>query len=154
MKRLLVLICTILVSANMSFAGMGTFDAGTLNREQMRDMRMHEFQTREKSKANLIQREKELTQKTSNIPVSAVIKTINFDGNEAISSQALYEVVDSNIGQVATEQNVVTMRNMLLKYYNANGYYSAIVFPDITQLSSGVMIFRIKEGGKNSITVE
>ena len=109
MKRLLVLICTILVSANMSFAGMGTFDAGTLNREHLRDMRMHEFQTREKSKANLIQREKELTQKTSNIPVSAVIKTINFDGNEAISSQALYEVVDSNIGQVATEQNVVTM---------------------------------------------
>ena len=112
------------------------------------------MQTRERNKAAIVQKENAVEKRLSNVPVSAEIKKISFDGNEALSSEALLKVVESNIGTIANEQRVVNMRNLLLKYYQSNGYYSVIVFPDITKLSSGELLFHIKEGGKNSITVE
>lgn len=154
MKKLFILICIIAVSANTSFAAMGAYDAGTLNREYMQDMRLHEFQTRERNKAAIVQKENAVEKRLSNVPVSAEIKQISFDGNEALSSETLLKVVESNIGTIANEQRVVNMRNLLLKYYQSNGYYSVIVFPDITKLSSGELLFYIKEGGKNSVTIE
>lgn len=154
MKKVLILICIMSACTNISFASMGAYDAGSLNREYVRDMRMHEMQTRERNKAAIVQKENAVEKRLSNVPVSAEIKKISFDGNEALSSEALLKVVESNIGTIANEQRVVNMRNLLLKYYQSNGYYSVIVFPDITKLSSGELLFHIKEGGKNSITVE
>ena len=84
----------------------------------------------------------------------AVIKTITFKGNEAVSSNNLLKILESNIGQTATEQNIAGMRKLLTRYYNASGYYSALIFPDISKLSSGELIFEIKEGGKNSVTIQ
>lgn len=154
MKKLFILVCTILISTNISYANMGTFDAGTLNREYVRDMRLHEFETRQRNKVKLIQEENNAQKNKLDIPVSAVIKTITFKGNEAVSSNNLLKILESNIGQTATEQNIAGMRKLLTRYYNASGYYSALIFPDISKLSSGELIFEIKEGGKNSVTIQ
>ena len=154
MKKLFILICTILISTNISFANMGTFDAGTLNRDYVRDMRLHEFETRERNNANLIQREKQIQRQNLNIPASVPIKKITFVGNTVFSSNDLSKIVGSNIGEIATEQNIINMRKLLVKYYNANGYYSTIILPDINNLPSGELIFQIKEGDKNSITIQ
>lgn len=154
MKKLFILICVVSVSTNMAFAAMGAFDAGAINREYMQDMRRHEFQTREKDRASLIQKEHETEKKSLNIPDSTVLKNISFVGNQAVSSETLFRIVESNIGEKVNEQTVSNMRKMILKYYNSNGYFSAIVFADITKISDGELIFQIKENGINSITIE
>ena len=88
MKKVLILICVMSAFANISFASMGAYDAGSLNREYVRDMRMHEMQTRERNKAAIVQKENAVEKRLSNVPVSAEIKKISFDGNEALSSEA------------------------------------------------------------------
>lgn len=153
MKKLFILVLGIMTTVNFAYASMG-FDAGTLNRDYVQDMRLHEFQTRERNKVKLIQEENKANDSKLDIPVSTVIKKITFVGNETIPSDDLLKLVESRIGQSANEQNVVGMRKLISRFYNANGFYSALVLPDISKLSEGELIFQIKEGGKNSITIQ
>lgn len=154
MKNIFIFIFAVYLSVNTTFASIGAFDAGSINQQYTRDMRLHEIQTRAKDRSSIIQKQKEPQKVNQIIPSSAIIQSISFIGNDNIPSQDLLRIVEANIGETASEQNISNMRKLLVKYYNANQFYSAIIFPDESNISSGELIFQIKEGGKNSITIE
>ena len=153
MKKLIFSIFMVFAAAGMSFAAIG-YDAGSLNQQYVRDMRIHEFQTHAQNKNAIIQKEK--AEEQGKVAAPTTIKTINnirFSGNYAIPAGDLSRVVSSYIGKPATDTNISAVRKLVTKYYQANGYYSAIVVPDATSITTGLLTFNIQEGTKNSITI-
>lgn len=154
MKKLSFLICTIILSGSISYASsLGGYDAGALNSQYMRDLRMHEMTTRAKSQSAIVKSTNKVDE-AEKVPVSTNIKSISFVNNKAISSQELARITESSLNKPATESNIADLRKLILKYYQANGYYSALAFPNTNNLSSGEIIFEIQEGTKNSIVIE
>lgn len=156
MRKLLFTMFIAIMVSNAAFAGMGAFDVGTINQQNVRDMRLHEVQTRAQNRSAIIQKEKTEQEEQNKVSVPAItktIKTIRFSGNEKIPAGDLYRVVSGYIGAPATEQTIIAIRKLVTKYYQANGFYSAIVIPETNGLTSGSLVFDIQEGDKNSITI-
>ena len=156
MKKLIFSIFMIFATAGLSFAAIG-YDAGSLNQQYVRDMRIHEIQTRAQNRSAIIQKEKaeEQQQQKVMVPTSATtIQNIRFSGNYAIPAGDLARVSSGYLGKPATEANISAVRKLITKYYQANGYYSVIVVPDASSLTSGTLTFQINEGTKNSITID
>lgn len=161
MKKLLFLLCVSLITINVSYATMGGFDAGTMNQQYVRDMRTHEFATRAKSKNAIVntvdktnRATADLAKSTQQLPDNSKIKTITFVNNASIPTNELNRVVSYGIDKPATANNIAKIRQTLTKFYQANGFYSALIFPNVQNLSNGELIIEIKEGSKNSVTVE
>lgn len=156
MKKILFSVSMIFALAGMSYAAMG-FDAGSIGQQNVMDMRIHEIETRAKTRSAIIQKEKreEEQQQKVDVPLGATtIQNIRFSGNEAIPAGDLVRVVSSYIGKPATDVNISAVRKLVTKYYQANGYYSVVVIPETSSLTGGVLTFEIKEGAKNSITID
>ena len=162
MKKVLFLLCVLTISINTAFAfQMGGFDAGTMNQQYVRDMRTHEFATRAKSKNAIVntadktnRATADLDKATQQLPENSNIKSITFINNHSIPTSELERVVSYGINKPATANNIAQIRQTLTKFYQANGFYSALIFPNIQNLSTGELIIEVKEGIKNSITVE
>lgn len=152
MKKLII-ICIIL-SGSMSFASMGGYDAGTLNSQYMRDLRMHEAITRAKNKDAIVKKSVQAEQQNTKLNGNTKIKSINFVNNKAIPTQNLMNLVSYRLDESLTEESVADMKNQIIRYYQSKGYYSAVVFLDMKNIMNGDLVFDINEGPKNSITVE
>lgn len=153
MKKLLILSVIISVGSISYASALGGYDAGAVNSQYMRDLRMHEFSSAAKNKSAIVKTTSKADEKPD-IPASATIKTIRFSNNNAITSSDLARITSSYLNTSANEESIAAIRKQIIRYYQANGYYSAIAFPDTSNLASGELIFEIKEGTKNSIVVE
>lgn len=154
MKKLLVLIGVLALTIQASYAaGFGAYDAGSINSQYMRDLRTHEMMTRAKNRNAIVQQTTKAEQATK-VPVTAHIKKITFVNNEAISTAELENITSGYMGKLATDAMVSKIRKLVAKYYQSNGYFSAIIIPNVANLAKGELIFEIKEGTKNSIIVE
>ena len=158
MKKIFTVLFVMSVLSNAAFATMGAMDAGSLNQQYVRDLRIHEMEKRAQNKSAIIKKEKETEESQElkkAIPTAApAINNIRFSGNSEIPAGDLSRVVASYIGDLPSDSVINQIRKTITQYYQANGYYSAIVIPDLSALSQGLLIFEIKEGMKNSITVE
>ena len=156
MKKIFLLICAVTISINASYAAMGAYDACSLNQQYMKDLRMHEFATREKNKSAIVKNkiQTETKEEARNIPVNSTIKSVKFINNKVFTSQELNEVIADKLNEPANEKTIADIRRQITKLYQNNGYYSVLVFPETGKISSGELIFEIQEGTKNSITIE
>ena len=156
MKKLIISLFMIFAVAGMSYASMG-FDAGSIGQQNVIDMRLHDIEMRAKNRNAIIQKEKseEQQQQKVMVPTSATtIQNIRFSGNVGIPAGDLARVSSSYLGKPATDTNISAIRKLISKYYQSNGYYSAVVVPEASSLTSGTLNFQIKEGTRNSITID
>lgn len=158
MKKILTLLFLMSAFSGAAYAAFGALDAGSLNQEYVRDMRLHDFERRSQNKSAIIQKEKETEEmeepKINHPSTVPVVNNIRFSGNSQIPAGDLSRLVSNYIGQIPTDSSIAQMRKTITQYYQANGYYSVIVIPDLSGLSQGLLTFEIKEGMKNSITIE
>ena len=155
MKKLFIILGIILFTHNICFASaMGGYDAGSINSQYMRDLRIHEMATRERSKNAIIKTNIKQENQMQNIPAASTIKTVKFINNKSIPSSDLTRILAGKLNVAATEESIADIRKQVIKYYQANGFYSALAFPDTSNLKSGELIIEIREGSKNSIVVE
>lgn len=155
MKKFFVLMCISAMISNVSFASaIGGYDAGALNSQYVRDLRLHEFAQRAKNNSAIVKTNSK-TEETQAVPETTVnITKISFVNNKNISSEDLARITSYMLNKPATDVNIAQVRKTITRYYQADGFYSAIVFPDTSRLSEGELIFEVQEGSKNSITVE
>ena len=156
MKKLLCLL-VLLVATNYNLAianPMGGMDPGLINTQYMKELRFHEMKTRAKQK-NAIMNTSERPQKEI-VETQEVgeIQTINFVGNNAFTSEQLQEIVKDKIGTPLSTENVSTIRRNLMKFYQSQGYYSAIPVVVSQNNKTGEIVFEVQEGTKNSIVIE
>lgn len=154
MKKGFILFCILFITGNVSYSSaIGGYDAGSLNSQYMRDLRTHELATRSKTQSAIVKSSNKSDQPAA-IPESAKIKSIRFVNNKSIPSEDLIRVVSYKLNQNATDELIADLRKQIIRYYQANGFYSAIAFPNKNNLASGELIFEIQEGTKNSIVIE
>jgi len=155
MKKKLLVICVLFAVSSSAYADMGAYDAGAIGQQNIRDLIIHDVQKREERKNAIIHKNYPDEQKKVNIPAAATtIKNIRFVGNEALPAGDLARIVSGYLGKPASDKNISAARKLVTKYYQANGFYSVIVVPDTNSLVSGTLTFEIKEGQKNSITIQ
>ncbi len=154
MKKLFIVMCIISLTANTVMASaFGGYDAGALNSQYSRDLRMHEMVTRSKYKNDnaIINKSQE---PATVVETASDIKSFKFINNKSFTEKELLKVVDYKLNEPATEENIAELRKKIIRFYQNRGFYSAVAFPNTSNISSGELIFDIQEGGRNSITVE
>jgi len=81
------------------------------------------------------------------------IKKITFVGNNAIPDSELQVVVKKLIEKPMVVENLSAIRRDVMKYYQANGYYSAVPIIVSADNRTGEIVIQIEEGNKNSIII-
>ncbi len=148
MKKVLIILCALCITNNfVSASVMDVYDPGSLNQQYTREMRLHEFAARSKNHQNAIINTN-AKQQTENS------NTSSFVNNNLISTNDLNRVASYSLNKKATSENISALRSLITRYYQSNGYFSAIVTPNINNIQNGELILEIKEGSKNSIVVE
>ena len=156
MKKIVIL-SSVLFIANMNFAfayNLGGMDAGAINRQYVRDMRIHEMQSRPHKKSDAIVQPKTSVQKAVIPDVTAEIKSISFTGNNSVPASELNALLKNKINKPMNAQNIADIRKDIMRYYQANGYYSAVPIIVSQDNMSGSLVIQIEEGPKNSIVIE
>lgn len=159
MKKLLVLCLLFGSVTNITFASQfGGYDAGSLNSQYVRDLRMHDSITRARSNSSAIINTKNKPSDVASKPLdqSAVsdIKSVIFINNSSIPSSELLNAIHSKINQPMNAENVAEIRKNIMGYYQSKGYYSAVAIINAQNASTGELIIEVKEGGKNSILIQ
>ncbi len=149
--RNLILLLLIFTSANYAFAAFGGMDPGAINKSYMRDMRLHEIESRAKDRNAIIKKSNETEAKEYSPAVN--INSIKFVNNKNISSEELSNLVEYKISQPLNEQNISDIRKEVMKYYQKQGFISAVAFVVSTD-KSGEVVIEVEEGQKNSIIIE
>ncbi len=153
MKKLLILCLILFAVYEASYAaGIGAYDAGALNTQYMRDLRTHEMATRAKSKSAIVSTK--MPPQTQEQLTSSEIKSIIFVNNSSISSNELLEIIKDKINKPMTPENISAIRKDIMKYYQEHGFFSAVVMVASQDYQNGELILEIKEGGRNSITIQ
>lgn len=155
MKKVLCLICIVFLScADGAFAGVyGGMDPGAINSQYTRDLRTFDVKSRAKQQSAIVKPKTSLNEKVYPDVVNE-IKAVNFVGNNAIPNEELQVVVKNKINKPMTIENLSSMRKDIMKYYQANGYYSAAPIITSQDNATGEIVIQIEEGNKNSITIE
>ncbi len=152
MKRLLVISIMFCAVSNTAFA-MG-YDPGAINQQYVRDLRTHEAITRARTKANNAIVTTKTQPKTEEQIVASDIKSIKFVNNVSIPSSQLEYIVKDKIGLPMTNENISAIRKDVMRYYQNQGFFSAIVMMTSQDTANGELVFDVKEGGRNSIQIE
>lgn len=153
MKKLLILCLMLFALSDISFAaGMGAYDAGALNTQYMRDLRTHDMVTRAKSKSAIVSTK--MPPKTQESLTSSEINSVVFVNNASIPTSELLAVIKDKINAQMTPENISAIRKAIMKYYQDNGFFSAVVMVASQDSQNGELILEIKEGGRNSITIQ
>lgn len=155
MRKALSLICIILISSmDYAFANaFGGMDPGAVNTQYTRELRTHEAITRAKQKSAIVQPKTSVNEKVYPEVVNE-IKAVNFIGNKAVSNEELQVLVKNKIDKPMTIENLSAIRKDVMKYYQANGYYSVMPVIVMQDNATGEIVIQIEEGSKNSITIE
>ncbi len=160
MKKLLVLSILICGISNFAYAAsLGGYDAGAMNTQYVRDMRMHEAITREKnrSRSAIVSPAKPTTpeprQQEQSI-VASEIKSVVFINNYSIPSNQLLYAIQNDINKPMTPENISKIRKDVMRYYQNNGFFSAIAQVVSQDTQNGEIVIEVTEGGRNSIQIE
>ncbi len=152
MKKILAAVVTALIAANVSYAQYAGYDAGTLNRQYVQDLRTHEAVTRARQSSAIVQ--PKTASQTQKEVTDANIKSIVFVNNNSISSSVLTNVVKDKINQPMTAENVSAIRREIMRFYQDQGYFSAVAMAVSQDSQTGELTIEIREGGKNSIQIQ
>ncbi len=153
MKKIVLLFCVLLMTSEISFAAsFGAYDAGAVNSQYMRDLRVHEAAVRAKNRSAIISTK--TTPKTQAEVTTSDIKAIIFVNNSSIPSSELLSVVQDKINKPMTSENITAIRKDIMKYYQDRGYFSALAMVVSQDTVNGEVVIEIKEGGKNSIQIQ
>ncbi len=152
MKKLLTLVFILVLFSGAANAQYGGYDAGTLNRQYVQDMRMHEATTRARQNSAIV-KPKTATQVTPEVK-NADIKSVVFVNNNSISSTVLNNLVKDKINQPMTAENIADIRKNVMRFYQDQGYFSAVVMVVSQDSQTGELTLEVKEGGKNSIQIQ
>ncbi len=152
MKRLLTVLCLVFTTADISSASaLGGYDAGALNSQYMRDLRVHEAETRARNNNSAIISTKKLPkQEITNAELKAVI----FINNSAVPSEELLTVIQDKINKPMSPENISAIRKDIMKYYQSKGYYSAVALIASQNDKDGELVIEIQEGGRDSIQIQ
>lgn len=153
MKKLFILCLMSFIIPNfVCLAGLAYYDAGALNSQSMRVLRTHEMVTRAKNKSAIVTTK--MPPKTQEQVTSADIKSVVFVNNASVSSAELLNVIKDKINKPMTPENISAIRKDIMRYYQELGFFSAIVIVAAQDTQNGELILEIKEGGRNSITIQ
>lgn len=154
MKKALILCFILGLNANFALASaFGGYDPGAVNAQNVRDLQLHENITRAKAKNDMIIKAKN-TQEAPKQVVDADIQNITFVGNSLISSADLLNVVKNKLNSPMNIENLSAIRKAVARYYQQRGFFSVIVVISQQDFKTGSVVIDIKEGTRNSITVE
>lgn len=153
MKKILAICFIMCALNNFEFAAAANYDAGAINRDYVRDMRLHEVTTRARNRDSAIISTK-TTPKTQEQVTTSDIKSIVFVNNNSIPSSELQKVVSDKINQPMTQENISAIRKSVMRYYQNQGFFSAIALVASQDTQTGELVIEVKEGGRNSIQIE
>lgn len=161
MKKAFILFTLLSLTANISFASaFGGYDAGAVNSQYMRDLRTHEAITRAKNKSAIVTtnkqtplQQREMQEQRDKI-INADIKTITFVNNASIPSSDLLKAVSDKLNMPMSAENIASIRKDIMKYYQDRGFFSAVAIVAAQDSETGEVVIEIKEGGRNSITIQ
>ncbi len=153
MKKLFVLLtvisAAICINTQPAFC---IYDAGALNTQYTRDLRVHEAVTRTKNKSAIVSTK--TAPKTQDEVTASNIKSITFVNNSSIPSNLLQDVVADKINQPMTTENISAIRKDIMKYYQDRGFFSAVAMVVSEDSQTGELVIDVKEGGRNSIQIQ
>ena len=155
MKKILIILGMLLLLSDYCYAlSAGGYDAGAINRDYVLDMRLHDVVQREKKKNSAIISTKRSPQTQEQITTSSNIKSITFVNNYSIPSSQLVYAVKDRLNQPMTQENISAIRKDVMKYYQNQGFFSAVATVSAQDTQTGELVIEIKEGGRNSIQIE
>ena len=156
MKKVLILSVLLLVANyNIAIANpFGSVDPGAINTQYMKELRLHDMKSRARQKSAIINTSEKTQNEIVETQEVGEIQSINFVGNNVFSSQQLQQIVKDKIGTPLSAENVAAIRRSLMKFYQSQGYYSAIPIVVAQNNKTGEIVFEIQEGTKNSIVIE
>lgn len=159
MKKLFVLLLLMFSTSEFMISyAMPALDAGSINATNVMDLRLHEAITRSKEKNKAVRKEtaeeQEQALKEYNQAALSDIKYVTFTNNNSISSKELYNVIRQYINQPMNPVNVSAVQKEIMRYYQRKGFYSVLATVTAENTQTGELILDVKEGGRNSITIE
>ena len=152
MKKIFIFLGIITFFSNISYAQYGGFDAGTLNRQYVQDLRTHEAITRARQHSAIVTPKTgtQLPKEVTNVN----IKSITFVNNNSIPSAVLNNIVKDKLNQPMNAENVAAIRRDIMKFYQDQGYFSALAMVVSQDSQTGELTIEIREGTKNSIQIQ
>ena len=156
MKKLFCLLClaTITLSNTAIANQFGGMSPGALNSQSVRDLRMHEVNTRAKQRSAIVQPKTVQTEQQVMPELMGDLKSIKYTNNAYFTSAQLEEVTKTYIGEPLTHEVIAQIRKDLMKFYQKRGFYSAIPIIVSQNGATGELVIEMQEGSKNSITFE
>lgn len=156
MKKLFCLLCLVTIAlSNSAIANQfGGMSPGAINTQNVRDLRLHEVNTRAKQRSAIVQPKTAQMEKPVIPEVVSNLNSIRFTNNANFTSAQLQEVTKDYIGKPLSVENIAQIRRDLMKFYQHRGFYSAIPIIVSQNGSTGELVIEMQEGSKNSITFE
>ena len=152
-KIILLLLCLSIVISNQTAMAltMGSMDAGAVNSQYMREFKGFEAKTKMQERSAIVKSINEADGKE--VPLGTISK-VQFAGNNNFTAEQLSAVIEDKINKPMTAENLSELRRRLMRFYQSEGFYSAVPVIISQDNKSGEIVIEIKEGPKNSITVQ
>lgn len=149
-KLSVIVLSSIILSASAALgAAIGGYDPGLVNSQYMKDIRTFDLRKENAQRIKQIQTPTDF----SRISTGNLAK-VSFLNNLAFSEKTLQGVVQEFIGQPQNATTLMQMRKKIMKFYQSNGYYSAVAIVEAENPREGSVTFRIQEGTKDSIQID
>lgn len=146
---IMVLSSIILSTATAFGSAMGGYDPGLVNSNYMKDIRSFDLRKENAKRVQQIE-----TPQVQQKIAAGNLASVSFLNNRAFSEKTLQGIVNEYIGQPLTPTILMDMRKKIMKFYQSNGYYSAVAIVENENMRDGTVTFRIQEGTKDSIQID
>ncbi len=149
-KLSFIVLSLVILSVSTAFgAAMGGYDPGLVNSNYMKDIRTFDLRKENAKRVQQI----EAPQAQQRI-AAGNLASVSFLNNRAFSEKTLQGIVNEYIGQPLTPTLLMDMRKKIMKFYQSNGYYSAVAVVENENMREGTVTFRMQEGSKDSIQID
>lgn len=155
MKKIFsVVFFTLFITNQTVFAAsLGGMDPGVINTQYMREFKTFEAKSKMQQKNAIINSTKDENPANDAIPIGN-LKKIQFVNNNNFSAAQLSSIVEDKINQPMTAENLSEIRKRIMRFYQSEGFFSAVPVIISQDNKTGEIVIEIKEGTKNSIIVE
>ena len=152
-KIILPILCLSVISSNQTVwaISMGSMDAGAVNSQYMREFRGYEVKSRMQEKSAIV---KSINEADGKEVAIGTLSKIQFVGNNNFSAEQLSAIIEDKMNKPMTAENLSELRKRLMRFYQSEGFYSAVPVIISQDNKTGELVIEIKEGSKNSITVQ
>ncbi len=152
-KIILPILCLSVIFSNQTVwaMSMGSMDAGAINTQYMKEIKGFEAKSRMQERDAIVKSTKD----EGNVPAAVGNLTkIQFVGNNNFSSEQLSAIIEDKMNKPMNAENLSELRKRLMRFYQSEGFYSAVPVIISQDNKTGELVIEIKEGSKNSITVQ